>query len=345
MTPEWEAAFVDDVLEWSFMNFEDLEEVAELRAAIEYFDDPVQTVSYADFVSAWKRPGAHPHHHAIVGRERSGTVVAYGWNHPSQSTEMNPAVWFEVGVHPAWRHQGIRHRLTTWLIARAEQWWKHIRTEESGPLWIGTTVDEKSGGLVRSMVGAGLSPQRWFFDMHRSLDKTEPLPPMPQLADVTIVPFDASLSERVRHAHNEAMAARPGANPVSAEAWNSSLQRHPENARLSWVALVNREEPAHENAAHGRVVGYAMNVAYDDETSEGWTERIGVCPACRKKGIGRALVIASMRGFAEAGLTNAGVGVDTEDPNSAARFFGVLGFEETERVVVYGRIFRAEQSD
>ena len=345
MTPEWAEAFVDDVLEWSFMGFDDLEEVAELRAAIEYFDDPVQTISYADFVAAWNRPGAHASHHAVVGRERSGSIVAYGCNHPGLPTDANPSVWFDIGVHPAWRHQGIRHRLTMWLIGRAQQWWEHIRTAQTGALWVGTTVDEKRGGLTRSMIEAGLTPQRWFFDMHRPLEAGDSLPPLPKLTDVSIVPFDDSLSELVRQAHNEAMATRPGSSPVSAQAWESSINNHPENSQLSWVALVNRDTPAHEGAAHGRVVGYAMNLAYDDETSEGWTERLGVCPWCRKKGIGRALVIASMRGFADAGLTSAGVGVDTEDPNTAARFFGVLGFEETERVVVYGRTFRVEQPD
>ncbi len=340
MTPEWAEAFVDDTLEWSFMSFDDLAEVAELRAAIEYFDDPVQTISHDDFIDAWNRPGAHAGHHAVVGRERSGTVVAYGWNHPSLPTDVHPTVWFDIGVHPAWRHQGIRHRLTLWLIERAKQWWLHIRTPGTGPLWVGTTIDEKRGGLTRSMTEAGLSPQRWFFDMHRPLDGSKPLPPSPVLDDVTIVPFDPAFSEQVRQAHNEAMATRPGSTPVSAQAWEASLRANPRNAELSWVALVNRDAPSHADAAHGRVVGYAMNLAYDDETSEGWTERLGVCPWCRKKGIGRALGIASMRGFAAAGFSSAGVGVDTEDPNAAARFFGVLGLEETERVVVYGCTIR-----
>ncbi|SER54989.1 Acetyltransferase (GNAT) family protein [Propionibacterium cyclohexanicum] len=336
MTQEWEETFVDDVLDWSFLEFDDLKELSELRAAIDYMDDPVQVLSYQDLVAAWNAPGSHAHDHAVVGREKGGSIVAYGWNHPTASSDPNPQVWFEIGVHPAWRHQHIRHRLTLWLIARAKQWYLHIRDENTRPLWVGTSVDEKRVGLARSIVEAGLSAQRWFFDMHRPLG-TAPLPPMPDLPELVIEPFDKSLSEQVRAAHNEAFASRPGAVPVSRDAWESSLQAGSARLQLSWVALLEGREASHVGAPHGQVVGYAINRSYDDETNEGWTERLGVCSWCRRKGIGRALVIASMRGFAQAGLGTAGVGVDTEDPKAAEEFFGSLGYTATERVVVYGR--------
>ena len=124
MSQEWEETFVDDVLDWTFLEFEDLRELSELRAAIDYMDDPVQTSSYEDLVDAWNAPGSHAHDHAVVGREKGGSIVAYGWNHPTPSSDPNPQVWFEIGVHPAWRHQHIRHRLTAfakdWANAHSE---------------------------------------------------------------------------------------------------------------------------------------------------------------------------------------------------------------------------------
>mgnify|MGYP000948792554 CR=1 FL=1 len=56
MTPEWTETFVDDLLDWSFLSFDDLPELAELRAAMEYYDDPVQTMGYEDLVADWDRP-------------------------------------------------------------------------------------------------------------------------------------------------------------------------------------------------------------------------------------------------------------------------------------------------
>lgn len=336
MSRDWEETFVDDVLDWSFLEFDDLKELSELRAAIDYMDDPVQLSSYEDLVEAWNAPGSHPHDHAVVGREKGGSIVAYGWNHPTPSTDPNPQVWFEVGVHPAWRHQLIRHRLTLWLIARAKQWYLHIRNENTTPLWVGTSVDEKRVGLTSSIIEAGLAPQRWFFDMHRPL-VNQVLPEPPALAEVSIEPFDMALSEQVRAAHNEAFASRPGAAPVPRAAWQASLEVGSARPQLSWIALLKGREASHTGALHGQVVGYAINRSYDDETNEGWTERLGVCSWCRRKGIGRALIVASMRGFAQAGLSEAGVGVDTEDPNASEVFFGGLGYSATERVVVYGR--------
>ncbi|RLP11499.1 GNAT family N-acetyltransferase [Propionibacterium australiense] len=342
MTPEWAETFVDDLLDWSFLSFDDLPELAELRAAMEYYDDPLQTMSYDDLVADWNRPGAHASHHAVVGREKSGRIVAYGWNHPDLSDRSLPRVWFDVGVHPAWRHQGIRHNLSLWLIARAEQWYLHIHDEQTGPLWVGSLVDKKRIGLTDSIVSAGLAPERWQFDMHRDLVGTE-LPELVVPPEVTIVPFEEKYSEQARAAHNEAFASRPGARETSREDWERSLNSEGARARLSWLAIVNRPEPSHTDAPHGRVVGYAINRAYEDEVAEGWTERIGVCPECHGKGIGRALMITSMRGFVEAGLESAGIGVDTVVPQVAEDYFTSMGFVATERLIVYGRTSSHEE--
>ncbi|MFT8395442.1 GNAT family N-acetyltransferase [Propionibacterium sp.] len=336
MSPDWQEAFVDDVLDWDFLNFEDLRQLTELRAAIDYMDDPVQPGSYEDFLASWNAPGAHPHEHAVVGREKGGSIVAYGWNHPSPSDDPNPRVWFEVGVHPAWRHQLIRHRLTLWLVARAKQWYQHIRTANTRPLWVGTTVDEKRVGLSTVIAAAGLTPQRWFFDMHRPLNP-DVLPLPADLGEIAIEPFEESLSEQVRSAHNEAFATRPGSSPVSRADWEASLNEGAARLQLSWVALLKGRHPSHADASHGQVVGYVINRSYDDETNEGWTERLGVCSWCRGKGIGRGLITESIRGFCKAGFSSAGIGVDTEDPAHAEAFFGSMGYTATERVVVYGR--------
>ena len=102
--PSWGEAVVEGSLDWSFLTRDDLPEVAELCAAIEYIDDPAQHRSLDQMQREFDQPLAHSTYHAVVGRDRGGTIVAYAWNHITPSDETNPHVWMEIGVHPAWRH-------------------------------------------------------------------------------------------------------------------------------------------------------------------------------------------------------------------------------------------------
>ena len=103
----WEEAIVEGSLEWSFLTREDLPEVAELCAAIEYFDDPAQRRELAGLIEDFDRPWAYASNHAVAGRDRGGTIVAYGWNHVTDPEDPLPHAWMEIGVHPAWRHHKI----------------------------------------------------------------------------------------------------------------------------------------------------------------------------------------------------------------------------------------------
>ncbi len=137
--PAWGEAIVEGSLDWSFLTRDDLPEVAELCAAIAYIDDPTQPRDLEGLQRDFDLPYAHPGNHAVVGRDRGGTIVAYAWNHITPSDEYLPHVWIEFGVHPAWRHHKIGLRLVGWAIERARVWYRHIRESRPtiGSLWVG----------------------------------------------------------------------------------------------------------------------------------------------------------------------------------------------------------------
>lgn len=334
--PSWSEAIVEGSLEWSFLTRDDLYDVADLCAAIAYIDDPAQPRTLADLLRDYDLPHAHASQHAVVGRDGGGTIVAYGWNHISASNDPLPHVWMEFGVHPAWRHHKIGLRLVEWAIDRARAWYRHIREAHSGigPLWVGAAVDESSRIADDLCENGLLSPQRWYFDVHRSL-LDAPLPAAQVPSGIELRVFDPEWSEPVRRAHNDAFSTRKGAHDVTRPQWEASIDRPDFRSQWSWIAIdATTSEP--------EVVGYALNSEiHDPDTGwrEGWTERLGVCPHHRRMGLGRALLAASIRAFAEQGCTLAGVGVDTDDPERAERLFGGLGYAFDDRVVLFGRSF------
>lgn len=334
--PSWGEAIVEGSLDWSFLNRADLPELAELCTAIEYFDDPTQRRTLDQMEREFDQPQAHASNHAVVGRDRGGTIVAFAWNHITPSDQRDPHVWMEIGVHPAWRHHKIGLRLVGWSIGRARTWYRHIRETrpEIGRLWVGCAVDEGSRVAADLASDGTLAPQRWFFDANRSLSEGE-LPLVVPPPGIELRKYDRRFSEQVRRAHNTAFATRQGAHDVAREDWEESLARPDSRPDWSWIAL-RTDDPA------AGVVGYALNCEIRDPQTgltQGWTERFGVLPSYRKKGIGRALLAASMTSFADHGCALAGIGVDTDTPDAAGNLFVSMGYVLDDRVVLYGAVF------
>ena len=332
----WEQAIVEGSLEWAFLRREDLGEVAELCAAIEYFDDPTQHRELSGLTDDFDRPWAYPTNHAVVGRDRGGTIVAYGWNHITPPDDPLPHAWMEIGVHPAWRHHKIGYKLVGWLIDRARAWYLHLRESrpELGLLWVGCATDEGSRVSTDLEENGLLKPQRWFFDAHRSLTD-EPLPLVVSPPGIELRTFERAWSEKVRTAHNIVFGTRHGAHDVPQAAWEASLERPDSRPDWSWIAVCTDDPGA-------GVVGYAVNCEIIERQSgwrEGWTERIGVIPDYQRQGLAHALLAASMHTFADHGCTLAGIGIDTDNLPETESLFAGMGYRLEDRVVLFGATF------
>lgn len=321
--------FVEGVLDWSLLQETDLADLAELQAAVEYFDDPITRVGLAELLSAYEEPGSSEN--AIVGRERlGGNLVAYGWNHVDASTDP-PRVILAGAVHPAWRDQRIGHSLAAWQIGRAVEWASEL-PQHPASVWIGAFTDDNQSGAQRLFRNHGLVPERYFFDMHHLFARVQNPPPPPPVNGVHFAPYAAQESERIRQLHNLCFSDNPGFSPVDEKTW-AAMQARPEfRPEWSWLAYEGTE-----------LVGYALNSAdegawAEQGFTEGWTDRIGVHPKCRRRGIARGLLSWSMWSFGKAGLEGAGIGIDTTEADEAKRWYGSIGYESQEMVVLLSMV-------
>lgn len=340
MALTWAEAFVEPSLDWQFLSEGDLEAVAELRVAIEYFDDPVEHRSLEQMRRDFHAPHSHPQQHSVVGRDKAGTIVAYAWNHPSRSDLDDLEVWLEIGVHPGWRHRKIGERLVDWSIERAKMWFEYIkaRREQSNEtvnsLRLTMVVDEGSRIQEDLVQNGTLKPQRWFFDMHRQIHDANDYPKVQLPEGFRIECFSKELSESVRNAHNLAFSTREGTKDISQEDWYALVNRPECREDWSWVVV---HEPT------GQIAGYIINSQLreeDHDVREGWTDMLGVVPEFRSQGIGANLLCSSIKSFAENGANFAGIGVDTENAGGSADLFSSLGYVSADRVVLYGASFR-----
>ncbi|HOQ99455.1 MAG TPA: GNAT family N-acetyltransferase [Anaerolineae bacterium] len=92
--------------------------------------------------------------------------------------------------------------------------------------------------------------------------------------------------------------------------------------------------------ASGEVAGVCL-VVIDPAASaltgraDGLVEELGVRRPWRRRGVGRALLIAGMEALRQAGMTAAVLGVDSESPTGANRLYEQVGY----RVVLESRAY------
>ena len=60
----------------------------------------------------------------------------------------------------------------------------------------------------------------------------------------------------------------------------------------------------------------------------GWTEEISTRRQWRRKGIAKALIVRSMHMHKANGMTEVGLGVDTQNPNGALQLYQSLGYKK-----------------
>jgi hypothetical protein len=102
-------------------------------------------------------------------------------------------------VHPDWRRRGLGTALTPWLIGRAGE--LHVSRHPDVPGEVSNSAISTNVGADRLLHRFGFEPCRYFFGMKRSL--LDAVPEAPRADGLQVVPFDASMDERLRVTHND----------------------------------------------------------------------------------------------------------------------------------------------
>lgn len=129
--------------------------------------------------------------------------------------------------------------------------------------------------------------------------------------------------ERMAEARNRSFADHYGAVAITAES-----------------VAHDRNAPTYVRGDHtvvdvdGEVAGYLSVSLHGDD---GWIESIGVIPAFRRRGLGRALAIHGTRELARRGARRLLLGVDAENRYGAPELYRRLGFTVTSRALRYRR--------
>ncbi len=257
--------------------------------------------------------------------EADGAVVGAAWTYHVPSDVKEEKCYIFGCVDPAHRRGGIGEALMRWGIERATE---QLRSSGNDlPKYVRVDEYDFIGDAHRLYARVGFEPVRYNDELLRPLTD---LPPIREVDGVSIVPWPEGRDEEIRVMKNSAFLDHWGSTPTSPDQWHRAVRGFAARVDLSFIAL----------DADDNVIAHCHNERYeaDDEhigRKDGWLANIGTLAAWRGKGIASALIIRSLHAFADAGLSHASIGVDSENPTGAARLYRNLGFTPQLRTITH----------
>ncbi|TDD27255.1 GNAT family N-acetyltransferase [Kribbella turkmenica] len=299
---------------------------AELLAAKELVDQEGENYDAQDLIDELEDPHLDPAADTI-GLWAEGRMIAYGKLHAAEEVIDLDRVGTEGTVHPEWRRRGLGTALMPWLINRAGE--LHAAKHPKSP-------GEVTSSRISTNVGAealfrtfGFDERRYFFDMKRPLD--QPVPKVALADGLRLVPFDTSMDETLRLAHNDVFLDHWGSTPKDPDSWKTWFTgARAFRGGASYVVLDG-----------DTIAAYVLGYEYEADTEatgirELYIGQVGTVKAYRGRGLARMTLAKVLAKAAEVGYQRAALGVDAENPTGALGLYERLGFSVSSKWTSYG---------
>jgi len=292
-------------------------------------DHPQYRLTLEDIQENFTHSWVDPERDSVVAENGDGNVVAWGFaTVPPEQDSLIRCLQFG-GVRPAHRGRGLGRALLTWQGQRGLQ--LLARSESTVPGVMVAWADAQNPSMVRLAERLGYEVARHFLQLARRFDT--PIDDA-DLEGYEIVPFDASRSEAVRAARNDAFRDHWRSQPAPREMWESAMGRSNKRPDLSFLAI----------APDGEVAGFVLSeVNVGDFESSGFSHAyinlVGTRRAHRGRGIAKALLLHTLHASRGDGLEGAVLDVDADSPTGATALYDQVGFVLTDRSMELNKTF------
>lgn len=262
----------------------------------------------------------------VMFAEVDGTVVGYSnvlWETDTDGMELYEHVAY---VLPTWRRKGLGRA----FLQHNERRLRAIAADHdaAGPqvfeAWVSDTQPDKEALLQR----AGYMPIRQSYRMVRSLQDVVTAVPLPVGFEVR--PVQPEHYPAILDAMNEAFLDHWCFVPFTAEQFKKNLLEAPDTDESLW----------HVAWAADEVAGMVLNAINPEQNAEHQRLRGNVYSVCvrrpwRGRGLARSLLTQSLEMLKARGMTEAALGVDTDNRTGALRLYKRLGFQMVKRSTIY----------
>lgn len=298
----------------------------------------IQDISVADDAQIWttaediERDYGHlvnskPETDMLMVEDGKGDLAAYVRVDWDVDDERRQVFGFPFNLHPTARIPLLYSHLLEWVEKRSREVAAETKAASTSILRAFLRNVEKDAMLQSALEGQGFSPVRFMNRMSRDMNEPIEVPAMPEGLEVRPVP--ESHYRAVINALDEAFQDHWGHSPIrdaDYQAWSSSPVFKPSLWQVAW---------------DGDQIAAGVLNTVDEEANKqfniqrGMTDPIFTRRPWRKRGLARTLLMRSLQMFKDMGITEAMLGVDTQNPSGAFALYESCGFKPVMRSVIY----------
>lgn len=228
--------------------------------------------------------------------------------------------WGELYLLPEYLDPAIIHA----LIAHMEAWVGTLASDAPRGLRIYTTRMPIAEPVLRVFAERGYAYIRSHYRMEITLGApVEPAAPPP---GITIRPFDRARDAFATYeAHEDAFAEHFGFVHETYETWEQRVLNYAGDDNSLWLIAWDGDH----------IAGYSLSRPARPETM--WVGNLGVRPAYRRRGLGKALLLRSFQLAVERGFTRVALGVDASNATGAVHLYESAGMRVYLEFVNYAK--------
>jgi mycothiol synthase len=214
-----------------------------------------------------------------------------------------------IHVRPDVRETPLGDAIIAWGAARMRE----LGHERGRPARLRSLGRDDIPYRLELLQRNGFTPQRMFLRMVRQLGSDLPVPSVP-----------AGYTLRLLGGEREAAAWTALFNQTFREHWNH-FDYTLDDVR-EWLAAPDYRPDLNLviEAPGGELCAFCWGTVR--EGAEGWIDELGTLPAYRRRGLGRALLLANLARMRDTGLAIAKLGVDGESASQAPQLYHAAGF-------------------
>jgi GNAT superfamily N-acetyltransferase len=265
----------------------------------------------------------------MVMAEVAGELVGHGRCWWRQQQDNSRIYLLFAHLTPSWRNQGIRRAILHQLERRLRQIAaSHLADQPADqPRYFEAWSSDTQTHLSQLLESEGYGIVRYALDMVRPNLEDIPDCPIPD----GIVIRSGTLEEwrSIWEAAREAFRDNWGYSEWPEEMYAEWLERRTFTPPLWRIAWAGAE-------VAGGVLNYIDTLENEEYgRARGYTETIFVRRPWRKQGLAKALIARSFVVLKEAGMAEAGLGLDADNLSGALHLYRKMGFQETKQFMTY----------
>lgn len=303
----------------------DLQPISDLLTRCNQLDQLDRSTSVPALRSTFATPGLDPARDLRLWEHGTGKLVGFSQMemHTNTEAQTDGLLWF--WIDPAARHAGLEATILEWGQARLGAVCQ--ARGGTGLFYSGANVDDT--WRIATLEQHAMTPIRYFFRMDYALAASLPELPLPP-----------GFTLRTAGGEEEAAAWVELFNQSFIDHWNY----HP----LTVARVLHfQADPDYRPdldllavAPDGTLAAFCVCEINSEEQvqngeNEGWIAVLGTRRGFRKRGLGRAMLLAGLHRLKAHGVTVAKLMVDAANPSGATRLYESVGFQVARRFVRY----------